>query len=78
MSLFSRKPRTCPICSSEVEGDLNHVIGHVMTHMDDAVPGNPSNGLRLTCGCSDAVWPVGSNFPLEAAEHLQHVHGMRR
>jgi hypothetical protein len=78
MGWFSPKPRICPICSSELGGDLNHVIGHVMTHMDDAVPGNPGAGLRLACGCRDAVWSVRSNFPLEATEHLQRVHGMRR
>ena len=78
MTWFSRKARVCPICSLDIDGDQNIVIGHVMTHMDDAVPGNPSGGLRLACGCRDAVWTAKSNFPLEATEHLHRVHGMRR
>ena len=77
MALFSKSPRICPICSSEVPGDQNEVMGHVITHMDDAVRGNPNSGLRLGCGCPDAVWTVTSNFPLEATEHLQRIHGMR-
>lgn len=78
MGLFSKKPRVCPICSAEVPGDSNDVVGHVLLHLDDAVPGSPSQGLRLSCGCTDAVWPVESNFPIEAKEHLERVHGMRR
>jgi hypothetical protein len=78
MALFSRKPRVCPVCAAEVNGDRNDVVGHVMTHMDDAVQGDPNSGLRLACGCSEAVWSVGSNFPTEAVEHLQRAHGMRR
>ena len=66
------------VCDDEVPGTPNDVVGHVMTHMDDAVRGNSSSGLRLACGCADAVWPVGSNFPTAAVEHLQRVHGMRR
>jgi hypothetical protein len=45
--------------------------------MDDVVRGNPSSGLRLACGCNDADWHVASNFPAEAKEHLERVHGMR-
>ena len=78
MGIFSKKPRVCPICSHEVSGDHNEVIGHVMTHMDDDIPGKPSSGLRLGCGCQSAVWPVASDFPSEAKAHLEQVHGMRR
>ena len=78
MGLFRRTPRTCPICSTQIDGDLNGVVGHVRTHIDDDVTGNASSGLRLACGCQDAVWPVESNFPIEAVEHLVRVHGMRR
>ena len=79
MALFSKKPRVCPICSTELPGNENDVIGHISSkHLDDAVRGKPSSGLRLDCGCPDAVWAVDSNFPTEAKEHLERVHGMRR
>lgn len=78
MALFKKAPRICPICSDQIHGDRNEVVGHVMTHMDDAVPGNATSGLRLACGCQDAFWPVESNFPMEAVNHLERVHGMRR
>ena len=77
MGLFSKKPRVCPICSIEIPGDSNAVVGHVITHLDDAVPENPNSGLRLGCGCADAVWPTTSNFPAEAKAHLERVHGLR-
>lgn len=77
MGLLNRKPRVCPICAAEINGSRNDVVGHVLTHMDDAVPGNAASGLRLACGCVDAVWPGESNFPIKAVEHLERVHGMR-
>lgn len=78
MGIFSKKTRTCPVCGDAVPGDQDDVTGHVMTHMDDAVPGNPSGGLRLACGCENAVWPSDSNFPVEARMHLEDHHGMQR
>lgn len=78
MAIFNKKPRTCPICSADISGNRNDVIGHVMTHLDDDVRGNPSSGLRLACGCPGAVWAIGSDFPNEAVDHLERVHGMRR
>jgi hypothetical protein len=77
MGLFSKKPRICPICSNEVPGTHNDVVGHVATHLDDDIRGNPNSGLRLACGCPDAVWPVSTDFPNLAVEHLVRVHGMR-
>lgn len=74
----SAGPRICPICSVNVAGDTNAVTGHVLTHLHDAIPGDPTSGLRLACGCPNAVWAPGSNFPAEAKAHLELVHGMRR
>jgi hypothetical protein len=78
MGFLSKKPRICPICSTEVNGSHNDVVGHVMIHLEDDVRGNPNSGLRLDCGCPEALWPVGSDFPNAAVSHLENVHGMRR
>jgi len=79
MGLFNKKgPRLCPICNADISGDADAVVGHVSTHLDDNVKGQPSSGLRLECGCADAVWDGTANFPLAAKEHLERVHGMRR
>lgn len=78
MALFKRESRTCPICTIELPGGRNDVIGHVGMHLDDDVPGNPSSGLRLSCGCASAVWPIDVDFPNLAVDHLERVHGMRR
>lgn len=77
MPLFSRKPTICPICSAEIAGGDHEIAGHMGDHFEDAVLGDPSSGLRLACGCPDAVWDVNSNFPYEAVEHLRRKHGMR-
>jgi hypothetical protein len=77
MGLFSTKPRACPLCSALMTRDRNEVIGHVLSHIDDAVPGRPSAGLKLSCGCRDAIWGVNENFPEEARIHLVRAHGMR-
>ena len=78
MGLFSSEPRFCPLCSTELNVNDNDVIGHVATHLDDAVRGQPASGLALSCGCPSAVWPIESNFPTLARDHLVQVHGMRR
>jgi hypothetical protein len=77
MALFRRSPIDCPMCESVVETDYQPAVSHFMTHLDDDVRGDPSSGLRLACGCIDAVWPADSDFPTSMMRHLRDRHGVK-
>ena len=77
MKFFKWKVYTCPLCGEPMEAFDGS--GHIaLRHMEDAVPGNPSGGLQLLCGCPSEIYDVSANFPELARRHLETKHHLVR